>query len=52
LLAFVVLDGKSYRETAEAFAIPIGTVMSRVARARRAIDIHVHGHHQGSAADV
>lgn len=43
LLALVVLDGMSYRDAAETLAIPIGTVMSRIARARRAIDLHVHG---------
>lgn len=43
LLALVVLDGMSYREAADVLAIPIGTVMSRIARARRAIDLHVHG---------
>ncbi len=43
LLAFVVLDGMSYREAADALDIPIGTVMSRLARARRAIDTFVHG---------
>ena len=43
LLALVVLDGMSYRDAAETLAIPIGTVMSRIARARRAIDIFVHG---------
>lgn len=43
LMALVVLDGMSYRDAAELLAIPIGTVMSRIARARRAIDLHVHG---------
>ena len=43
LLALVVFDGKSYREAAEIMDIPIGTVMSRVARARRAIDQHLNG---------
>lgn len=43
LLALVVLDGMSYRDAADTLAIPIGTVMSRIARARRAIDSHVHG---------
>lgn len=43
LMALVVLDGMSYRDAAETLAIPIGTVMSRIARARRAIDIFVHG---------
>lgn len=43
LMALVVLDGKSYREAADIVGIPIGTVMSRIARARRAIDNHVNG---------
>jgi RNA polymerase sigma-70 factor (ECF subfamily) len=43
LLALVVLDGKSYREASEILEIPMGTVMSRIARARRSIDIFVNG---------
>lgn len=35
VLALVSLEGFTYREAADALAIPIGTVMSRVARARR-----------------
>lgn len=41
LLALVVLEGQSYKEAAETLDIPIGTVMSRLARARRAIETHV-----------
>lgn len=37
LLAMVVIDGQSYKDAAEALGIPIGTVMSRVARARASI---------------
>lgn len=42
LLALVVLDGMSYRDAAETLEIPIGTVMSRIARARRSIDAQVN----------
>ncbi|QFT76860.1 RNA polymerase sigma factor [Erythrobacter sp. THAF29] len=43
LITLVVLDGMSYKDAAETLAIPMGTVMSRIARARRAIDKHVNG---------
>lgn len=34
-LALVAIDGLSYREAADVLEIPIGTVMSRLARARK-----------------
>jgi RNA polymerase sigma-70 factor, ECF subfamily len=37
LMALVVIEGQSYKEAAEGLGIPIGTVMSRLARARAAI---------------
>lgn len=43
LIMLVVVEGKSYREAAEALDIPIGTVMSRIARARRIITTAVNG---------
>jgi RNA polymerase sigma-70 factor, ECF subfamily len=48
LLALVVFDGKSYKEASEYLDIPIGTVMSRIARARRAIDLSVNGAANGA----
>ncbi len=41
VMAAVVLDGRSYREAAEILDIPIGTVMSRLSRARQFIEAHV-----------
>jgi RNA polymerase sigma-70 factor, ECF subfamily len=43
LLALVVLDGQSYKDAAEILDIPLGTVMSRISRARRMIDKAVRG---------
>lgn len=43
LITLVVLDGMSYKDAAATLDIPIGTVMSRIARARRAIDRHING---------
>lgn len=35
VLSLVAIDGRSYQETADILEIPIGTVMSRLARARK-----------------
>jgi RNA polymerase sigma-70 factor (ECF subfamily) len=37
LVALVCVNGASYKEAAETLSIPIGTVMSRLARARKAL---------------
>jgi len=42
VMATVVLEEKSYREAAELLDIPIGTVMSRLSRARQFIELHVN----------
>jgi RNA polymerase sigma-70 factor (ECF subfamily) len=43
------LQGASYRETARELSIPIGTVMSRLARARKALRALVHDMHLSPA---
>ncbi len=43
VVALVCIDGMSYREAAEASGVPIGTVISRLARARRALHGKLHG---------
>ncbi len=42
-LVLVVLEGLTYREVADVQAVPIGTVMSRLARARMQIRAYLDG---------
>jgi RNA polymerase sigma-70 factor, ECF subfamily len=44
LIALVCIDGLSYKEAAEITQTPIGTVMSRLARARRELAARLEGH--------
>jgi RNA polymerase sigma-70 factor (ECF subfamily) len=39
--SLVILNGHSYREAADALGVPLGTIMSRVARARRSLGADV-----------
>jgi RNA polymerase sigma factor (sigma-70 family) len=43
VLALVLVEGFSYRETAEMLDVPIGTVTSRLARGRAAIEARLGG---------
>jgi RNA polymerase sigma-70 factor, ECF subfamily len=48
LIALVCIDGHSYKEAAEITRTPIGTVMSRLARARRELHARLEGHTRGT----
>ncbi len=43
VLLLVALEGMSYREAAEIQGVPIGTVMSRLSRARATLKSHIDG---------
>ena len=43
ILSMVVVEGMSYAQVAEALELPVGTVMSRVARARSNLKKHLNG---------
>jgi RNA polymerase sigma-70 factor, ECF subfamily len=42
VIALVCIEGVSYKQAAEIAGVPIGTVMSRLARARRALNAHLN----------
>ena len=42
-LLLVALEGMSYREAADVQGVPIGTVMSRLSRARNTLRTHIEG---------
>ena len=48
LIALVCVEGLSYREAAEVIEAPIGTVMSRLARARKSLHAVVNGEAQAT----
>jgi RNA polymerase sigma-70 factor (ECF subfamily) len=44
VIALVDLDGLSYREAADLLEVPVGTVMSRLHRARKKVRVHLEAH--------
>ena len=43
VLVLVCVDGLKYREAAEVLKVPVGTVMSRLARARQELALRIYG---------
>ncbi|HKD56281.1 MAG TPA: RNA polymerase sigma factor [Hyphomicrobiaceae bacterium] len=50
LIGLVCIDGLSYKEAADITGTPIGTVMSRLARARRELHARLEGHPRETVA--
>jgi RNA polymerase sigma-70 factor (ECF subfamily) len=49
VLALVVIEGMNYEHAAEALGVPVGTVRSRLSRARHALRETVEGRGEGAA---
>ena len=52
LVGLICIDGLSYKEAAEALELPIGTVMSRLARARAALSLAMNDGNDASVPAV